>query len=105
MLFVSAHFDEFPEDRDGGDEYYDEHDEGEVIGHKRDFFAEVVSGKECARRPGDAPENIVRKEYAVIHADDAGDDRRKGADDRNESRENDRLSAVCVIEFLGGVEV
>src|SRR5262249_29131496 len=50
-------------------------------------------------------DDVERKEARVAHLADAGDERREGANDGHEARDDDGLSAVALVEILRANEV
>lgn len=83
----------------------DRHDhQRKIISHHRDI-AEKITCK-CERKyPENSPGNIIDKKFAVGHAADAGNKRRKGADDRNEAGNDNGLPAVPFIKLMGAFQM
>jgi hypothetical protein len=88
-------------DRDGDDRQ--DHDR-EVLADDRDV-AEEEAGQHEQPDPENRSHHIVGEESAVAHRPDPGHERREGADDRNEPRQDDRLAAVLLVERVRAVEV
>src|SRR4051812_7655037 len=72
-------------------------DEGDV--------PESVTETDHRRYPADGADNIERKKAGVMHFADAGNESRKGSDDRNEFGVDDCLSTVPLIEGMRAVQV
>jgi hypothetical protein len=83
----------------------DDGDDLDALDEPRELRAEGVADERQARAPQDAPDDVVDREGAVLHAADAGDDGRERADDRHEAGQDDGLGAVLVEELLGGLDV
>ena len=98
---VPDELDDAGQDRDD-DDHHD--DEREVALDHRDV-AEQVAPDDEDHDPGDAADDVVEDETAVVHAADPGDERRERADDRHEPGDDDGLPAVFFVEPVRALEV
>ena len=55
--------------------------------------------------PADGADHVEGEKAPVPHLTDAGDERRERANDRHEARDDDRLTAVALVELLRSEEV
>src|SRR6266567_285839 len=62
--------------------------------------AEQIAAGDQKPDPQRRTHHTEGEEATVDHASDPGDERREGAHDRNESRKDDRLSAMAGVEGL-----
>ena len=74
-------------------------DVGEVLLDPRNV-AEKIAGIHQRRDPGDRADHVVREETLIRHSGHTREERRERADDRNEAADDDRDSAVLVVEGL-----
>ena len=78
--------------RDDDDEIHDERemflDDGNV--------PEIITRERQRAHPEDPARDIVRREFHIRHAAHPGHERREGPDDRHETRDDDRFSAVLL---------
>src|SRR5690606_162092 len=88
---------------DGKDDAREDHVR-EVLLHGRQI-AERVAGEDEAQHPNESACHVEDGEVPISHLADAGDEGGKGADDRNEASEDDRLAAVLFVEALCLYEV
>src|SRR5215467_10865664 len=58
----------------------------------------IVAGKQHQKYPGDTTHHIIIHKFFPIHLNDAGYDRRKCADDGQESGKYNSLSSVLFIK-------
>ena len=87
----------FNDPRQDREHDYREYHEREVLLHRRQPAEEVPREHERTY-PQDPADDVVSDEFAIAHRADSCDERREGADDRHEPREDDRLAAVFLIE-------
>src|SRR5687768_14317468 len=71
-----------------------------VLHNLFDDTAEKIARKQHTENPEEAAEDIKDDKIAIPHIRRARDDRRKGADDRYETRDDDRFSAVFFVESV-----
>src|SRR5450759_2205656 len=100
---ASARFPGFPEDRERRDEDDRKDDEREVLLHGGDV-AEEVAREHADRDPQRAADHVVGEEDAVVHRADSRDERREGADDRDDAGADDRHRRVLLVERPGREE-
>src|SRR5207302_11487659 len=77
----------------------------DVLGDVRNRSAQQEARPGHAGHPSHAAGDIVEEEATVWHLADARHDRRKGADDGDESRDHDRLGPVARVEATGPLDV
>ena len=53
-----------------------------------------------ARDPANTTDEAVGKEFPVRHTANASHGRRKSANDRDKARQDERLRAIFIVEFL-----
>src|ERR1700730_14078587 len=66
---------------------------------------ERIAEQDHAPHPAESSADIIEKVPPVAHLCSAGYRRAKRPDDRNKSREDDRLSAISLIKFVGALKV
>ena len=64
-------------------------------------MAEKIAAQDHREHPADAADHVVDDEAFVSHGADAGNDRRKGSDDRHETGDDDGERTVAFVELLG----
>src|SRR5262249_62033327 len=97
----SRGLDQRRQQRDKNDRQY--HQREVALNHRN--VAEQISRGDEKSDPEKAPQNAEDEKARVIHPPDAGDERRKSADDGHEARDDHRLDAVSLVKFARTVEV
>src|SRR3990167_11224064 len=83
----------------------DREDDGQQVAvHARNGIAEHETRERESYRPEESTDNIEGEEAGVMHTPDTCEDRREGAHDGHEARENDGFAAVLLVKFLGAPE-
>ena len=67
--------------------------------------AEIIAGKHKNGWPGDTAEYVVRDKPGILHPADAGHKGHEGANDGDETGQDNGLSPVLFIEFMRPVQV
>src|SRR5438874_9755268 len=67
--------------------------------------AQVIPARETDRDPEERADDAEGEKADVVHLANAGDERGEGADDRDETRQDHRLTAVLLVERLGVQQV
>ena len=62
--------------------------------------AKQVTGTAQADHPNESTDDVVGRELAAAHVGDAGDKRRKGANERHEARQDDGDAAVAFVKVM-----
>jgi ABC-type antimicrobial peptide transport system, permease component len=91
---------ELDHDRDHRDEHDQDQDQLDVLVHELDL-AEPGTEQRDARAPHHAADDVEGEEGAVLHAADAGDDRRERAHDGHEAGQHQGLRPVLLEELVG----
>src|SRR5262249_14119531 len=75
-----------------------EHDESRPhrLGHRVEALRGEVAREDQPGRPEARAEDAVRRELSIAHAAAAGDERREGPDQADETPDQDRLAAVAL---------
>src|SRR5688572_4160693 len=96
-----------PVDDSGQDrqEHDNDNDKLDVLVDPRNVAAQEIPGEEHAPDPEQPARHIIEDEAPVLHLADAGHDRGKSPDDRHETRNDDGLATVALVEVLGPVQV
>ncbi len=94
----------FDDSRQHGNEYDREDHQREVAFHYG-YIAEVKSGEHEYGDPCNSGGDVIYGELPVRHRPDASDKGREGADNGDEARDHNGLSAVFFIEAMGPVQI
>ena len=93
---------------ESGWDYRDDYDyqdgDRKVVANPGDL-TEEVAGKKADTNPEHRTSDAVKDEFPILHRPQAGYKRRKGADDRHEACEDNRVRAIFLKEFMRFVEV
>ena len=90
--------------RQQGDGHNRQDNERKMLFYKF-LFAEKSARQNTDRNPQTRRRHAKGEKTPVIHAPHAGDERRTGADDGRESRQNDGLAAMALVKFPGPAQV
>src|ERR1041385_3232790 len=93
---------EFDDRRQQRNENHDGDDHVDALADIGKCLAEEVAAERRGEHPKDAAPDVVRDEAPVVHA---GPHRGEGADDRNEACDDDRETAVLLVELLRGKQM
>src|SRR5262245_53269799 len=90
-----------PLDSDGKhrEQDHDHHHDVDVPVDVRDHLPQQIAGPGHARHPADPAEDVEEEEAPVVHLTHPGHHRGERPDDRDESREHDRLAAVALVKL------
>jgi len=99
-----AGFEDFQHGGDKRDEDDGEDHQLEVLFHEGNIAKEVAHEGED-RHPGNPAHHVIGDETAVLHGAHSGHKRCEGADDGDEAGQDNGLTAVLLVEFLGAVQV
>ena len=93
-----------PEQREGRNENYQQHELLEVAADQRNA-AEPVAQDSHGEDPAGAAKDVEGQKARIAHVGDSGDKGREGADNGNELGVDDGLAAVPLVEMLRSLQI
>ena len=96
--------DSLDDDGHHGYDHYSVDDEAEIILHKWPA-AQKVARRYNGKYPDERPADVEKQKTALAHARNPGHKRSEGADDGNETRQNNRFSTMLFVKHMGLFQV